>query len=160
MLINRLSSKEALRQTLLQIDGKGYRAYKEIGGSYRFPAFTLAIDSVQADPFAAPSRMRAIVPSAVAALPERLYAMRSRAVGVSCFLARAFASQASQLSTRRGTGRSGEIRIEAPGQQVLANTAVQVHADGTVEARFTVGLPHRGESAGPAGVRATPGGRA
>ncbi len=138
------ASDGALRQTLLRLDGKGYKAYKDIGGSYRFPDFVLAIDSVQADPFASPSRLRVIVPPAVAALPARLYANASRAVGISCFLARAFARQARQLFSRRGTGKSGEIQIEAPGQQVMANTAVQIHMDGTVEARFTVGLPAQG----------------
>lgn len=139
-----MRTHEALRQTLLRIDGRGYKAYKEIGGAYSFPGYTVAIDSVQADPFAAPSRLRAIVPPATAALPERLFASDSRAVGVSCLLANAFSRHASRLSGRRGSGRSGEIRIEAPGQQVLANTAVQIHADGTVEARFTVGLPAQG----------------
>ena len=139
-----MASHEALRQTLLRIDGRGYKAYKEIGGTYSFPGFTLAIDSVQSDPFAAPSRLRALVAPGTAALPERLFASGSRAVGVSCFLAKAFSGQASRFSGRLGTGRSGEIRIEAPGQQVLENTAVQIHADGTVEARFTVGLPAQG----------------
>ena len=139
-----MRTHEALRQTLLRIDGRGYKAYKEIGGEYRFPGYTVAIDSVQGDPFAAPSRLRALVPPGTAALPERLFASDSRAVGVSCFLAKAFSRHASRLSGRRGSGRSGEIRIEAPGQQVLANTAVQVHNDGSVEARFTVGLPAQG----------------
>ena len=142
--VTNLASIEALRGTLKRIDGKGYKAYKDIGGNYSFPGFTLAIDYVQADPFAPPSRMRALIPPAVAALPDRLFATESRAVGVSCFLARAFARQADRLTGRRGTGRSGEIRIEAPGQQVLANTAVQILADGRVEARFTVGLPAQG----------------
>ena len=92
----------------------------------------------------APSRLRAMIPSEVAGFPERLYATRGRAIGLSCYLARTFATEASGGSTRRGSGKSGEIRIEAPGQQVLANTAVQVHVDGTVEARFTVGLPAQG----------------
>ena len=139
-----ITTVEALRQILLRIDGKGYKAYRDIGGSYRFNGFTLAVDSVQPDPFAAPSRLRALIPPAVAELPERLYANTSRTVGVSCYLARAFARQADRLFARRGSGRSGEIRIEAPGQQVLANTAVQIHGDGTVEARFTVGLPAQG----------------
>ena len=155
-----MASDQALRQILLRIDGRGYKAYKEIGGRYRFPGFTLAIDSVQSDPFAPPSRLRALIPPAAAALPQRLIATESRAVGVSCFLARAFAHHASKSSARRGPvrpsptpsagqlakveSRSGEIRIEAPGQQVLENTAVQIHADGTVEARFTVGLPAQG----------------
>ena len=138
------ATSEALRQILYRIDGRGYKAYKEIAGAYRFADFTLAVDSVQADPFASPSRLRALIPHSVAAFPERLYATRSRAIGVSCFLARAFAAETFRRSTRRGSGKSGEIRIEAPGQQVLENTAVQVHDDGTVEARFTVGLPARG----------------
>ena len=135
---------ESLRQILLRIDGRGYKAYKEIARTYQFAGFTLAVDSVQPDPFAAPSRLRALIPPTVAELPERLYANASRAIGVSCFLAGAFASQADKLSARRGSGRSGEVRIEAPGQQVLANTAVQIHGDGTVEARFSVGLPAQG----------------
>ncbi len=135
---------EALRHTLLRIDGKGYKAYKDIVGSYKFSGFNLAIDYVQPDPFAAPSRLRVHVQPPVAELPEPLYANESRSTGVSCYLAREFARHASNLSSRRGSGKSGEIRIEAPGQQVLANTAVQIHDDGTVEARFTAGLPAQG----------------
>ena len=138
------STAESLRQTLYRIDGRGYGAYKDIRGTYQFPDFMLAVDGVQGDPFAAPSRLRVLIPPASAGLPARLYASASRAIGVSCFLAKAFALCASKLSTRRGSGKSGEIRIEAPGQEVLANTAVQVHGDGTVEARFTVGLPAQG----------------
>ncbi len=142
--MTRSYTAEDLRHILLRIDGRGYKAYKDIGGAYRFPDFDLAVDSVQSDPFAAPSRLRAVIPPEVAGLPGRLYASESRAIGVGCFLARAFASQAGRMSGRRGSGRSGEIRITAPGQQVMANTAVQIHGDGTVEARFTVGLPARG----------------
>ncbi len=139
-----ITTFEALRHTLLRIDGKGYKAYKDIVGSYKFSGFTLAIDHVQPDPFAAPSRLRVRVQPSIAELPERLYANESRSTGVSCYLAREFAHHASNLSSRRGSGKSGEIRIEAPGQQVLANTAVQIHTDGTVEARFTAGLPAQG----------------
>ena len=138
------ATSESLRKTLYRIDGRGYKAYRDVAGTYRFAEFTLAVDYVQGDPFAAPSRLRAMIPSGVAGFPERLFATRSRAIGLSCFLARAFATEASKGLARRGSGKSGEIRIEAPGQQVLANTAVQVHDDGTVEARFTVGLPAQG----------------
>ena len=47
---------ETLRQRLRSIDQKGYKAYKTIEGTYSFPLFTLAIDHVQGDPFAEPSR--------------------------------------------------------------------------------------------------------
>ena len=134
------ATAETLRQILDRIDGRGYKAYREIVGVYRFTEFTLAVDAVQPDPFAAPSRLRALIPPDVAQLPGRLYAKDSRSVGVSCFLARAFAERTHERSARRGSGKSGEIRIEAPGQQVLPNTAVQIDDDGAVEARFTVGL--------------------
>ena len=139
-----MATSETLRQVLYRIDGRGYKAYKDIAGTYQFADFTLAVDYVQGDPFAAPSRLRALIPSAVAGFSDRLFANGSRAIGLSCFLARAFAAETHRGLTRRGSGKSGEIRIEAPGQQVLANTAVQVHGDGTVEARFTVGLPAQG----------------
>ena len=48
---------------------------------------------------------------------------------------------------RRGSGKSGIIEIEAPGQEVLAQTAVIVGDDGTVEARFRIGLPVQGRQA-------------
>ena len=41
-----------LKDHLLRIDGKGYKAYKEIKGRYAFPGFWLFIDHVQGDPFA------------------------------------------------------------------------------------------------------------
>ena len=44
----------------------------------------------------------------------------------------------------RGIGKSGAIEIEAPGQEVVAHTAVIVSDDGSLEARFTVGLPAAG----------------
>ena len=138
------ATAESLRRILDRIDGRGYKSYRDIAGVYRFTEFSLAIDRVQPDPFAAPSRLRALIPPEVAQLPGRLYANDSRSVGVSCFLARAFAERTRERSARRGSGKSGEIRIEAPGQQALANTAVQICGDGAVEARFSLGLPAQG----------------
>jgi predicted ABC-class ATPase len=135
---------EQLRTTLLRIDGRGYKAYRDVVGQWSFATFTLHIDHVQGDPFAAPSRVRAILTPAVADFPEETYANRSRAVGVAALLARRFAGEARQTAPRRGTGKSGRIEIECPGQEVLAQTAVQLHSDGTVEARFTVALPAQG----------------
>ncbi len=43
-----------------------------------------------------------------------------------------------------GSGRSGEISMADPGQVVLPTTAVRIAADGTVEARFALGLPAAG----------------
>ena len=53
---------DTLTAALRAIDGKGYGAYKSIAGAYAFGDYTLNIDYVQGDPFATPSRFRAVVP--------------------------------------------------------------------------------------------------
>ncbi|MBW2455253.1 MAG: ATPase, partial [Deltaproteobacteria bacterium] len=132
----------SLADTLHRIDGRGYRAYKELAGGYGCSDFELHIDHVQGDPFAAPSRLRVIVPHAVAELPADLRTPERR-VAVADFVARAFAREAARIEQRRGSGKSGQIDIDAPGQEVLARTACQLTPDG-VELRFTVGLPAAG----------------
>jgi predicted ABC-class ATPase len=133
-----------LESLLRSIDGRGYKSYKAIEGAWRYPDFMLSVDHVQGDPYAVPSRVRALLAPRVAALPEGAYRGTPRSLGTSAFLARAFAESARDASTQRGTGRSGEIALEHPGQKTLAQTAVLVGPDGSVEARFTVGLPARG----------------
>lgn len=41
-----MNTKENLRSILARIDGRGYKAYKDIKGGYRFEAFDLFIDHV------------------------------------------------------------------------------------------------------------------
>lgn len=133
-----------LERALTTIDGKGYGAYKRLLGSWHFPDFEFRVDHVQGDPYAAPSRVRVFVPSSVTAIPDRFAAPPARAIGTACLLARTFAARAPRHRTSGGSGRSGEIRMDAPGQEVLENTSVRVGSDGSVEARFRVGLPARG----------------
>ncbi len=138
-------SAEELRRLLSRLDGRGYKAYKEIAGVYRFPGFVLFVDHVQGDPFAAPSRLRVRVPQAHAGFPPELYSTPARAIGVENYVARRFADVARATDRRRGTGHSGRIAIDAPGQEVIRHTAVTIN-DSWVEARFTVGLPARGRT--------------
>jgi predicted ABC-class ATPase len=134
----------ALGALLERIDGRGYKAYKELTGEWAYPDFVLRIDHVQGDPYAAPSRVRALVRPEEAGLDPAAYRSRPRALGTAAFLARAFARAARSASRSRGTGKSGEIRMEHPGQKVMAQTALLVDDAGGLEARFTVGLPARG----------------
>ena len=138
------SPAERLRETLRKIDGRGYKAYHDIRGSWSLDGMTLVVDHVQGDPFAAPSRVRVLLPPEVVEFPPGLLSSPSRIVGLAGRLAREFHRQATSASRKMGSGRSGEIRMEAPGQEVVEGTAVQVTGDGGVEARFRVGLPARG----------------
>ena len=133
-----MSNQDDLRRILQRIDGRGYKAYKDIWGQYRFPQFTLFVDYVQGDPFAAPSRLRLQVQQPVAGYPEQLFANKSRRLGLESYLALAF-----QAACRMVTGKSGLIQIDAPGQEVLERTAVTITSN-HVEARFVVGLPAQG----------------
>lgn len=133
-----------LRSLLDRIDGRGYKAYHELLGSWELEGFTLFVDHVQADPFAPPSLLRVRLPADRAGLPGDLWNSRDRRVALEDFLARSFAAAARRVGrNRHGLGRSGVFRIDAGGQEVLERTAVRVTAD-WVEARFTLGLPAYG----------------
>ncbi len=130
-----------LRQTLARIDGRGYKAYKDIEGVYRFPELTLSIDHVQGDPFAAPSKVRIRVAMDIAALPVELYANRIRRIALADYIARQVGQAIRAITSgRRGTGNSGAVEIDAGGQEVLERTAIKITPD-WVEARLFVGLP-------------------
>lgn len=139
-----MQQEEDLRRELLRIDGRGYKAYKDIRGSYRFPDFLLLIDHVQGDPFAEPSRMRVQVPAAVAGFPQWSRTNRIRTVALADFLCRTFHRAIGDVGVRRrGSGKSGLMTIAAPVQEVLERSAVVI-TPGDVEARFRVGLPAQG----------------
>ena len=142
-----MNTVDALIDFLNGIDGQGYKAYKGLRGTWAFPDFALHVDHVQGDPFAAPSRVRAILPPETAALEDDVLTSRSRRLGVASLLAKRFHEAAKGTMVRRGSGKSGLIEIETPGQEVLAQTAVIVEEDGTVEARFRIGLPAQGRRA-------------
>jgi predicted ABC-class ATPase len=135
-----------LEAALQRIDGKGYKAYKDIAGRYGFDRFTLSIDHVQGDPFGSPSRLRVFVPPETAGFPDDCFESASRVVALRDYLARAFAKRAHALAKPRGSGSSGLIAMDRPGQEVLERSAVLASREGGIEARFVAGLPARGRS--------------
>ena len=136
--------KEDLIRELNRIDGRGYKAYRDIEGEYDFYSFTLIIDHAQADPFASPSRIRVKIPQRLAGFPAETYQNKSRNVALCDYLARCFQREILRLESKRGgTGKSGLIAIDQGGQEILARTAVLVNPE-FVEARFVVGLPAAG----------------
>lgn len=136
----------ALTDRLRRLDGRGYAAYKEIRGAYAAADFRLLVDHVQGDPFAEPSRVRALVPPESARLPEWALVTEARRAAAADFLNRALHEAVLDLSARRGSGHSGELRVLAPGQEVLERMALRVSPEGGVEARFRVGLPAQGRT--------------
>ncbi len=136
-----MHTAEDLSSELKRLDRRGYKAYKDIAGRWDFRNFQFFIDHVQGDPFAAPSRVRVRVPMQVAKFPDNTYNNRSREVGLRDHLTRQFGSACRRYGKKKGgSGKSGTIGIDMPGQEVIERTSVIVNSD-FVEARFVVGLP-------------------
>ena len=147
-----MRSLKDLQKTLKRIDRRGYSAYRDLRGDYDLGALTLCIDHVQADPFAAPSRIRLRLDQSKAALPSSLMARGIRRIALADFLAREvrscisdgkFRRDPKQRKTSSGHGRSGLITIDAGGQEVLERSAISLTTE-YVEARLEVGLPAQG----------------
>ena len=135
-----MKNKAQLEAMLRRIDGKGYKAYKDIQGVYDFGNFTLYIDYVQGDPFASPSRIRVIVPQRIAGFPAYLYSSHPRRKGLEDYITRQIAkSIAGIVKGRRGTGKSGQISVISTGQQILNRTSVMINSTG-IETRLSMGL--------------------
>ncbi|RHY14291.1 hypothetical protein DYB36_001723 [Aphanomyces astaci] len=150
-------SWSALIGTLYKLEGQNYGAYNSLRGQeYRHaehPAFILAADSIQGDAFAAPSRFHVVLDASSARYPTDMLSTKSRRISVADFLARQFvrATRARGADARVGGqgwhgAKGGDLSMDSPSQYVLERTNVLVLADGSVEARFTVGLPARGRS--------------
>ena len=133
-----------LEQILQRIDGKGYKAYKDIQGSYDCDGFILHVDNVQSDPFASPSKIRVAVDQSRAQFPEKFFSTPTRRVALEDYLTRQVAEAIeNHYSRKKGSGKSGAMSIDQGGQEVLERTSLKINAK-QVEARLSLGLPARG----------------
>ncbi|UCE40593.1 MAG: ABC-ATPase domain-containing protein [Candidatus Aminicenantes bacterium] len=136
-----MRSKEDLRATLRRIDGRGYKAYKDIEGNFDFRDYVLHVDRAQGDPFATPSNLRVRVNQKLAGFSRDTFGNRSREIALRDFITRAFLGASRKYGKGgRGTGKSGLLTIDQPDQEILERTSVFVTEE-FVEARFVMGLP-------------------
>lgn len=141
-----MATFDDLQASLHHIDGRGYKAYKDLVGEFLHPLFTLYIDHVQGDPFATPSKIRVRVPSTVANIPPDLFSNTIRRFAIQDYLIRSIREAIHQICQRhRGMGKSGLISIDVGGQEVLERTAMVV-TEPWIEARMEVGLPAQGRT--------------
>ena len=133
---------------LSRMDRRGYPAYKELRGAYRFPGFILSIDHVQGDPFASPSKLSISLEGSRAGFPEGLYKKACRRLALQDELIRAFGKQAEAFSFKAGgSGQSGLISVSRCGQEVLERTACHIdERTGDILLRLEMGFPARGRT--------------
>lgn len=138
-----MKDRKELQKILKRIDGKGYKAYNDIRGSYDFEFFTLYIDHVQRDPFAGPSLLRVEIDER-SLFPNKILNNPQRRVAVSDYIARIFNESIKICAnSRNGSGKSGILHIDSGGQEVLERSCVNIKP-GKLEVRFSIGLPARG----------------
>src|SRR5699024_2968325 len=112
-----------LANTLHQIDGSSYGAYKRIKGTHRLTDdIELSVDRVQSDPFAPPSLIQVRVPLDVTGIAPKTLA-GAGAVAAGDHLARRVV-QAIREHAPHGGKTAGKLSIDTPGQQVLERTSV------------------------------------
>ena len=141
-----MKSFNDLKRDLDNIDGRGYKSYKELEGQYSFGEYILSIDHVQGDPFAAPSRVRVIVNNSVAKFPIELIDKKYKKIAICDFLTRLISSNIFKYGERVfGSGKSGLIEISRCPEQILERTSIIMDKE-KIEARFYVGFPARGRS--------------
>ena len=141
-----MKTAEELRSALRAIDHRSYPAYKSLAGSWFFEAYTLNIEHVQGDPFAAPSQISVTLDRKTAGFPPSCWETPWNRTALEDYLLRRFARQAGRFSRQaKGSGKSGVLAVTTPGQEVLERTDCQVRA-GAVMLRFEVGLPANGRT--------------
>ena len=139
-----MKNYKELEKILFSMDGKSYSVYKSLKGEYRFEKYILAIDHVQSDPYAPPSKMRVIMDRKICGIPCELTDTKDKNIAVSDFLTRNFYREIEKIGNdSMGTGGSGRIFIDRCGQEILERTSVLIKRD-KVEVRFEMGMPARG----------------
>ncbi len=141
-----MQSSEQLRAGLRAIDRRSYPAYKSLAGRWSFGTYSLNIEHVQGDPFAAPSQLSVTVEAHAAGFPAVCWRSPENRTALEDYLLRRFGRQADRFSRQaRGSGKSGVLSVTRPGQEVLQRTDCQICA-GAVTVRFEVGFPANGRT--------------
>ncbi len=132
-----------LGRLLTQIDGRSYGAYKQIKGLWSADALSVAIDHVQGDPFASPSRVRVVLNASVHGIPPQLRDTPIRRTAIADFLLRCFAAEVARGRDRSGSGKSGLVLVDDGDAEILPRSGCGWVGD-DLELRFAAGLPARG----------------
>lgn len=143
-----MKTSSDLRKLLESIDHRSYPAYKGTQGSYDFQGYTLSIDHVQGDPFAAPSKVSVLVPGRMARFPKELSDEPYKRIALQDHLTRLFSRQIDQYNFKaKGSGKSGLLSVSRCGQEILERTAcVITPSTGNVALHMEIGFPANGRT--------------
>jgi len=127
---------ENLHTLLKRIDGKAYKAYKEILGEYNFNNYILKILHVQGDPFANPSVFEISFSLLKFGFSPEFFNTNSRKVAFEDYILRTIFEYLSKLSNK-------SISIYKPSQEILKRSCVEINSE-IIKIKFYVCLPAKG----------------
>ena len=142
-------NKDTLKQKLAAIDKQDYANYQSLLGCYDFSLFKLIVQQIPKDPYAPPHT--GIYRLQVQRSDERIINFKIdskvQMVAFADYLARVFYNASERISKGiRGTGFSGLITLNQPGQAILERNNVVI-TDDLIEVRCFIGLPGEGRIA-------------
>jgi len=139
---------EDLHKKLDSINGQDFGAYQSLKGEYEYGKFSLLIRQIPKDPYAPPHtglyciQVQRNDPRVI----NTNLGTKTRQIAFCDYLVRRFFRSSEKFTRKpRGTGYSGIITINEPGQCILERNAVTVN-DQIIEVRFFIGLPAEGRS--------------
>ncbi len=130
--------RKSIKRTLRRIDGRGYKAYKElVGAEESIRGVRVSVTRVQGDPFAPPSMVE--VKGVISDLGDLL----KWSIPLSDFLLRILYRELKKRSTKEGEGRSGYLGVPRPSNIIIRRSSLELEKNGEFTARVWVGLPSR-----------------
>lgn len=141
-----MAVEDIIKRKLESIDTRDYGAYQSLVGDYVYPGFCLSIVRIPKDPYAPPhSGLYSIrIPRRQIQPDNCRIDTKTDEIAFRDFLARRFYSACvHETHQNRGTGYSGIIIIEEPGQAILERNSVILKPE-EIEIRFFIGLPAQG----------------
>ncbi len=140
-----MPAPKELTNQIKSLDRKGYKSYKTLQGkSFGFGLFDLTFEHVQGDPFAAPSRLSIKIELQSAGFAKSHYENPLRKLALEDHLLREVNRRTHQCQGKiKGSGRSGEIAVQEPGQKIIRRSGLQIKNDILILTLFA-GLPGDG----------------
>ena len=140
-----MPAPQELLNQITSLDGKGYKTYKNLQGkSFSFGLFQMTFNHVQGDPFAVPSRLSIKVELASAGFSNSHYNSPLRKLALEDYLLREVDRHVQQCRGKvKGSGRSGEVAVQSPGQKIIRRSGMQIKNDSLTLTLFA-GLPGDG----------------
>ena len=140
-----MPAPQELLNQITSLNGKGYKSYKNLQGkSFSFDLFQLTFEHVQGDPFAAPSRLSIKIGLETAGFAKTHYENSLRKLALEDHLLREVSQRVQKCKGKvKGSGRSGEVAVQSPGQKIIRRSGMHIKSDSLTLTLFA-GLPGDG----------------